>query len=89
MLRRLNCSQRGAVLRAGTTPLAEAPQINGYHLELAQEGRQLIYSFDAQADDTGIASLLKQLSERGIDFKDLHTEQSSLEDIFVSLVHAK
>jgi len=71
------------------TPLTEAPQINGYHLELAQEGRQLIYSFDAQADDTGIASLLKQLSERGIDFKDLHTEQSSLEDIFVSLVHAK
>jgi ABC-2 type transport system ATP-binding protein len=68
-------------------PLAEAPQINGYHLALANEGRQLIYSFDAQADDTGIASLLKQLSERGIDFKDLHTEQSSLEDIFVSLVH--
>ncbi len=68
-------------------PLAEAPVINGYNLALASEGRQLIYSFDATADDTGIASLLKQLGERGIDFKDLHTAQSSLEDIFVSLVH--
>lgn len=68
-------------------PLTEVPQINGYHLALASEGRQLIYSFDATADDTGIASLLRQLGERGIDFKDLHTEQSSLEDIFVSLVH--
>ena len=68
-------------------PLTEVPQINGYNLALASEGRQLIYSFDATADDTGIASLLKQLGERGIDFKDLHTEQSSLEDIFVSLVH--
>ena len=61
--------------------------INGYNLALASEGRQLIYSFDANAEDTGIASLLRQLGERGIDFKDLHTEQSSLEDIFVSLVH--
>jgi ABC-2 type transport system ATP-binding protein len=68
-------------------PLTQAPQINGYNLALASEGRHLIYSFDATADDTGIASLLKQLGERGIDFKDLHTEQSSLEDIFVSLVH--
>jgi ABC-2 type transport system ATP-binding protein len=68
-------------------PLAEAPMINGYNLALASEGRQLIYSFDANAEDTGIASLLRQLGERGIDFKDLHTEQSSLEDIFVSLVH--
>ncbi|PZO49733.1 MAG: multidrug ABC transporter ATP-binding protein [Alphaproteobacteria bacterium] len=69
------------------SPLTETPQINGYDLALASEGRQLVYSFDAQADDTGIASLLKQLAERGVDFKDLHTEQSSLEDIFVSLVH--
>ena len=68
-------------------PLTDVPRVDGYNLELASEGRQLIYSFDTQADDTGIASLLKQLSERGIDFKDLHTEQSSLEDIFVSLVH--
>lgn len=71
-------------------PLERVPEgLNGYQLELAGEGRQLIYSFDAQADDTGIPGLLKRLSELGIDFKDLHTEQSSLEDIFVSLVRAR
>ncbi len=63
--------------------------LNGYQVELANEGRQLIYSFDGQAEDTGIPTFLKRLTELGIDFKDLHTEQSSLEDIFVSLVHAK
>jgi ABC-2 type transport system ATP-binding protein len=63
--------------------------LNGYQVELANEGRQLIYSFDAQATDTGIPAFLKRISELGVDYKDLHTEQSSLEDIFVSLVHAK
>ena len=71
-------------------PLKALPQgLNGYALELANEGRQIVYSFDAQSDDTGIPGLLKRLSELGIDFKDLHTEQSSLEDIFVSLVRAR
>src|SRR5262245_12036793 len=71
-------------------PLREVPTgLNGYNVELAGEGRQLVYSFDAQATDTGIPGLLKKLSELGVDFKDLHTEQSSLEDIFVSLVHSK
>ena len=70
------------------TPLAAVPEgLNGYRVELASEGRQLIYSFDANAEDTGIPGLLRRLSELGVDFKDLHTEQSSLEDIFVSLVH--
>jgi ABC-2 type transport system ATP-binding protein len=69
-------------------PLAALPDgLNGYKLELADEGRQIIYSFDALADDNGIPGLLKRLGELGVDFKDLHTEQSSLEDIFVSLVH--
>ncbi len=71
-------------------PLERVPEgLNGYKLELAGEGRQLIYSFDAQADDTGVPGLLKRLSELGVDFKDLRTEQSSLEDIFVSLVRQK
>jgi ABC-2 type transport system ATP-binding protein len=61
--------------------------LNGYKLELANDGADLIYTFDAQAEDTGIAGLMRRLSELGIDFKDLNTEQSSLEDIFVSLVH--
>ncbi len=63
--------------------------LNGYNVELCNEGRQLVYSFDAQATDTGIPNFLKRLTELGVDFKDLHTEQSSLEDIFVSLVHSK
>jgi ABC-2 type transport system ATP-binding protein len=71
-------------------PMAQVPSgLNGYQVELADEGRQLIYSFDAQAGDTGIPAFLKRIGELGIDYKDLHTEQSSLEDIFVSLVHAK
>jgi ABC-2 type transport system ATP-binding protein len=71
-------------------PLKALPEgLNGYKLELASEGRQIIYSFDAQSEDTGIPGLLKRLSELGVDFKDLHTEQSSLEDIFVSLVRAR
>jgi ABC-2 type transport system ATP-binding protein len=70
------------------SPLQNLPQgLNGYHVELADEGHKLIYSFDAQKSD--IPGLLRRLSELQVDFKDLHTEQSSLEDIFVSLVHAK
>jgi ABC-2 type transport system ATP-binding protein len=69
------------------TPLeAVPPALAGYRLELSPEGEQLLYTFDAQAEGTGIPQLLKQLGELGIDFKDLHTDQSSLEDIFVSLV---
>jgi ABC-2 type transport system ATP-binding protein len=67
-------------------PLATAPVIDGYPLELAGDGSELVYSFDAQAESTGIAELMKRLAERGIDFKDLRTKESSLEDIFVSLV---
>jgi ABC-2 type transport system ATP-binding protein len=67
-------------------PLAAAPDIAGYPLALSDDGTELVYAFDAQAESTGIAELLKRLTERGIDFKDLRTEESSLEDIFVSLV---
>ena len=71
------------------TPLAAIPAgLEAYRLELADEGQSLVYTFDAQAEETGIGELLKRLGERGIDFKDLHTTQSSLEEIFVSLVHA-
>ncbi|HVI31831.1 ABC transporter ATP-binding protein [Phenylobacterium sp.] len=68
-------------------PLAALPEgLGAYHLELANEGQELIYTFDTQADHTGIAELLRELSKRGVDFKDLQTSQSSLEEIFVSLV---
>ena len=56
-------------------------------LALSQGGTVLTYTFDTQREDTGIAALLRALTEHGIDFKDLHSSESSLEDIFVSLVH--
>jgi len=69
-------------------PLAAIPvELAGYPLELSEDGQELVYTFDAQQEHTGIAELLKHLAEHGIDFKDLQTRQSSLEDIFVSLVH--
>ncbi len=55
-------------------------------LALADEGHALVYTFDTQSEETGIAALLKRLGELGIDFKDLHSSESSLEDIFVNLV---
>ena len=56
------------------------------NLELSADGAALIYTFDSQQEATGIASLLRQLNDLGIDFKDLQTSESSLEEIFVSLV---
>ncbi len=68
-------------------PLSSIPTaLTNFHLELASDGTTLVYTFDAQHEQTGIADLLRQLGENGIDFKDLHSSQSSLEDIFVSLV---
>lgn len=61
----------------------------GYQLDLSASGNELVYTFDAQHDRTGIAALMKQLSELGIDFKDLKTKESSLEEIFVSLLRAR
>src|ERR1700694_5981168 len=58
----------------------------GYQLDLSANGNELVYTFDAQRDRTGIAALMKQLSELGIDFKDLKTKESSLEEIFVGLL---
>uniref|UniRef100_B0T040 ABC transporter related n=1 Tax=Caulobacter sp. (strain K31) TaxID=366602 RepID=B0T040_CAUSK len=69
------------------SPLAAIPdKLSDYALELGKDGTELVYTFDAQAEETGIAGLLRRLGEQGVDFKDLHTSQSSLEDIFVSLV---
>jgi ABC-2 type transport system ATP-binding protein len=68
-------------------PLQAVPaDLTAYDLALANGGADLVYSFDTQAEHTGIAELLRELSKRGVDFKDLQTEQSSLEEIFVSLV---
>ncbi len=72
------------------TPLTDLPRgLGAYQLELAADGHELVYSFDAQADETGIAALLRQLNGAGVDFKDLQTKESSLEEIFVSLVSTR
>ena len=61
-------------------------ELAGYKLELAADGSELIYTYDTQTERTGITALLADLIATGIKFKDLQTKQSSLEDIFVSLV---
>ncbi len=58
-------------------------------LTLSSDGLELTYTFDIAADRTGIAGLLRRLGDYGIDFKDLKTQESSLEDIFVSLVRGR
>jgi ABC-2 type transport system ATP-binding protein len=67
---------------------AMPPALAAYNLELSQDGRELIYNYDTTGDRTGITSLLSDLRAAGIKFHDLETTQSSLEDIFVSLVRA-
>jgi len=63
--------------------------LNRHRLTLAADGNELIYTYDSQKDRTGITALLKDLADAGVRFKDLHTTQSSLEDIFVDLVRQK
>jgi ABC-2 type transport system ATP-binding protein len=72
------------------TPLRQLPPgLDVAGLELLDDGHQLVYNFDAQYEPTGIADLLRQLNAHHIEFKDLHSSQSSLEDIFVDLVRAR
>ncbi len=69
------------------SPMTEIPgALAGYPLALADGGLELVYTFDAKHEAGGIAALMRDLAEAGIDFTDLQTRQSSLEDIFVSLV---
>ena len=63
------------------------PELAEWDLTLRAEGNELEFVFDSNAEKTGVPSLLRRLSDLGIAFKDLNTRQSSLEDIFVSLVH--
>ncbi len=68
-------------------PLASIPlELSDWRLALNAGGSELEYTFDGHEERTGIPTLLKRLSDLGIGFKDLNTRQSSLEDIFVSLV---
>ena len=71
-------------------PLGALPEgLSDWVLELKDEGNELEYVFDATAERTGVPSLLRRLADLGIGFKDLNTRQSSLEEIFVDLVHRR
>lgn len=69
-------------------PLAALPpELADWSLALKNDGGEIEYVFDSNAERTGVPSLMRRLSDLGIGFKDLSTRQSSLEDIFVDLVH--
>jgi ABC-2 type transport system ATP-binding protein len=84
LLRRMGSKQLHIELQ---TPIAEIPAaLANYELALDGDGMGLVYSYDVMAERTGIVSLLSDLSKAGLVLRDLRTEQSSLEDIFVGLV---
>jgi ABC-2 type transport system ATP-binding protein len=69
-------------------PLAGVPAgLEAYSLDLSADGHTLTYTYDSQQERTGITALMKDLQTAGVRFRDLQTKQSSLEEIFVSLVH--
>jgi ABC-2 type transport system ATP-binding protein len=71
-------------------PLTAVPEsLASWNLELSPGKNELIYIYDMQADDTGINALLRQVTALGLDVKALQTRQSSLEEIFVQLVHGQ
>lgn len=72
------------------SPVSAVPEsLAGLPLELAADGNQLVYTYDTQDEHTGIAGVLRQLEKLGIEIKDLHSSESSLEEIFVSLVRGQ
>ncbi|MBT9547374.1 MAG: ABC transporter ATP-binding protein [Candidatus Sericytochromatia bacterium] len=84
LMKKLGKKQLAIQLQAPLHVLPES--LKGFQLALSEDQSQLIYTFDTQAEHTGIPALLKQLGELDLDFKDLHTSESSLEDIFVRLI---
>ncbi len=85
LMRKLGKKQLTLDLRE---PLAAVPpSLASYNLALAGDNKKLVYTYDTKSEHTGITSLLDDLGHAGIKFADLQTTQSSLEDIFVGLVH--
>ena len=84
LMRKLGKKQLTLQLQNGLERIP--PALAEYHLELSTDGSELIYTYDKRGDRASIAALLEALEKVGIGFKDLHTTESSLEDIFVSLV---
>ncbi|AMJ63767.1 ABC transporter ATP-binding protein [Bosea sp. PAMC 26642] len=84
LMRKLGRKQLTLSLQQSLEAVPEA--LRGYDLALAEERAELVYTYDTKAERTGITALLQDLAGAGIRFSDLRTSQSSLEDIFVSLV---
>ena len=84
LMRKLGSKQLAIQLQA---PLDRIPDgLADLPLALSEDGQSLVYTFDTQAQRTGITALLRDLAEAGIRFRDLRTTQSSLEEIFVDIV---
>ena len=84
LMRKLGKKQMTLHLQAPLTAIP--PRLAQYDLQLNGEGTEIVYTYDTRAGRTGITALLEELGEAGIRFNDLNTTQSSLEEIFVSLV---
>jgi ABC-2 type transport system ATP-binding protein len=85
LMRKLGKKQMTLQLTQALKHVPEA--LADFRVELSADGAELTYTYDTRGDHTGITALLETLQGAGIEFKDLNTMQSSLEDIFVSLVH--
>jgi ABC-2 type transport system ATP-binding protein len=77
------------ILQLQTSLSALPPELSDFALALTPDGKQLTYTFHAERDRSKMTVLLRRLTELGIEFKDLQTRESSLEDIFVNLVRSK
>jgi ABC-2 type transport system ATP-binding protein len=86
LMNKLGKAELRVTLRERVTDIPEA--LAAWKLGLSADGHDLTYTYDAQADDNGLGSLMRQLDTMGLAVKNLQTHKSSLEDIFVSLVHA-
>ncbi|MEP4600148.1 ABC transporter ATP-binding protein [Saccharospirillum sp.] len=87
LMRKLGKKQLTLSLR---DPLTKVPDsLASMPLTLSDDGRELNYNFDSQQEHSGISELLKALDSQGVEFRDLRTRESSLEDIFVGLVHGQ
>lgn len=84
LMRKLGKKQLSLHLQS---PLESLPEeLKSHPVELSECGNTLVYTYDVQSSETGIAELMRFLNKQGIDFKDIHSSESSLEEIFVSLV---
>lgn len=81
--------QRTLTLQLATPHTLDSGPLVGLPVSLSADGKTLTYHFDGRSQGTGAADMLRTLMARGVEFTDIHTEQSSLEEIFLTLVRGK